>query len=67
MAREETRLRIGRSRYFGIEEQGLCALLLVIVVIQVACAIGTLSDGSAGDSPQVAMTQPHDETMLAKR
>jgi hypothetical protein len=41
--------------------------VLVILVIQVACAIGTLSDGSAGDSPQVAMTQQHVETMLAKR
>jgi len=61
-------LRIGRCRYFGIEEQGVWALLLVAIVIEGACAFGALADQMAGDSPQVAMTQAaNNGSLLAGR
>jgi len=59
-------MTIGRCRFCGIEEQGLWALLLVAVVIQIACAFGALRDGMT-DSPQVATAHLQDATLLSKR
>ena len=60
-------MRIERCRYYGIEEQGVWALLLVVVVVQIACGFGSRGDAAKGNSPQLAITQLQDGTMLAKR
>ncbi len=67
MSKRAMTLKVGRCRFYGIEEQGLWALLLVVVVIQIACAFGSRGDEPAGAAAPVAMSEFHSGTMLAKR
>lgn len=60
-------LSVGRSKFFGIDEQGFMALFLVIAVIQVACALSAVSYVVPGDAGTASVAPAHDGTMLAKR
>jgi hypothetical protein len=61
------RLGIGRCKYYGFEEQGIWALLLVVAVVQIACAFGARADAAGSGKSEAALVQLDHGTMLAKR
>jgi len=61
-------LPLGKSKYYGLEDQGIWALLLVVTVIQVACAFGASRDVVGdGKTHVAAAVQLNHGTLLARK
>jgi hypothetical protein len=59
-------IRIEKSKNFGLGEQGIMVLLLVVTAIQIACAVSASSCLVPG-KPVAAVAAVQDGTLLAKK